>query len=112
MCGVLPFGSRIPAGLSLAYVEVTTTGGLFGPGHGARGHMFHHSSLDREPELDGCYQVVTNRGEELREGYTSRQVLASYAHLHFASDPSLASSLVGRCAEYARRPAAAERTPS
>ncbi len=112
MCGVLPFGSRIPAGLSLAYVEITTTGGLFGPGQSARGHMFHHSSLDREPELDGCYQMVTNRGDELREGYSSGQVLASYAHLHFASNPSLASSFVQRCADYARRPAVPERTPS
>jgi cobyrinic acid a,c-diamide synthase len=111
MCGVLPFGSRIPAGLKLDYIEITTTGGLFGPGHTARGHMFHHSALDREPQLDGSYRVVTNRGEELREGYTSGNVLASYGHLHFASSPSLASSFVQRCADYARRPGVAQRAP-
>lgn len=109
MCGVLPLGSRIPAGLKLAYVEITTTGGLFGPGHTARGHMFHHSALDREPQLEDCYRVVTNRGQELREGYSRGNVLASYAHLHFASNPTLASSFVERCAQYAREPRPPER---
>jgi cobyrinic acid a,c-diamide synthase len=111
MCGVLALGSRIPAGLKLSYVEITTTGGLFGPGHTARGHVFHHSELDREPRIESCYRVMTNGREQPREGYCSGNVLASYAHLHFGSDPNLASSFVARCAQYAGV-ATAARTPS
>jgi cobyrinic acid a,c-diamide synthase len=112
MCGVLALGTRIPAGLTLAYVQVTTAGGLFGPGHEARGHMFHHSELDRVPAIDLCYELRTAQGEELREGYHTRSVLASYAHLHFGSDPTLASSFVQRCADHARGTAPAGQASS
>jgi cobyrinic acid a,c-diamide synthase len=112
MCGVLALGTRIPAGLTLAYVQVTTRGGLFGPNHEARGHMFHHSELDRAPAIENCYEVRTSRGEQLSEGYRTRNVLASYAHLHFRSDPSLADSFVQRCADHARGAAPAGQASS
>ncbi len=112
MCGVLPFGTRMPAPLKLAYVQVTTTEGVFGAGHHARGHLFHHSELDREPAIAHGYQVRTSRGEQLREGYHTANVLASYAHLHFASEPRLAASFVGRCAQRKRARAAHESASS
>jgi cobyrinic acid a,c-diamide synthase len=98
MCGVLPFSTKMPAGLTLSYVEVTTTGGLFGSGQTARGHLFHHSAITGQPADAGCYQLTTSRGDNIEEGYTIRNVLASYAHLHFASNPNLATTLVERCA--------------
>lgn len=102
MCGVLPLLTRMPAGLQIGYVEVTTIGGLFGPGHVARGHVFHHSAL-AGPEPDGCsYRMRLSRGgDEVAEGYSSNSVLASYAHLHFASDPTLAPAFVERCLAFA-----------
>jgi cobyrinic acid a,c-diamide synthase len=97
LCGVLPFSTRMPAPLKIAYVEVKTTGGLFGRGSTARGHVFHHSEITGERTSNRCYQVLTNRGDQSEEGYSVGNVLASYAHLHFASEPSLASVFVQRC---------------
>jgi cobyrinic acid a,c-diamide synthase len=96
MCGVFPFSTKMPAGLTISYVEVRTTGGLFGSGHTVRGHLFHHSAIAGQAGA-GCYQLTTSRGDNVEEGYTSGNVLASYAHLHFASNPRLATMLVERC---------------
>jgi cobyrinic acid a,c-diamide synthase len=99
-CGVLPLSTTMPAPLKLAYVEVETTGGLFGAGRSARGHLFHRSEISGEEPGSRCYKVQTSRGEQGEEGYHDRNVLASYIHLHFASDPSLASAMVERCEEF------------
>jgi len=100
LCGLLPFSTRMPAGLQLSYVEVRTTGGLFGPGRTARGHLYHHSEIDVETPMARCYEVRTATGAVSAEGYQAGNVLASYAHLHFASDPRLASALVDACAAF------------
>lgn len=100
-CGVLPYSTRMPARLTLAYVEVTTTGGLVGAGHTARGHLYHHSEIVDEPDLDRVYEIRTVRGEARSEGYSSGNVLASYAHLHFASAPGIATAIVERARQRA-----------
>lgn len=94
--GVLPYTTRLPAGLTIAYVEVRTLGGIFGPGRSARGHLFHHSELVAEPgpSLERALELRTVRGEVSREGFAAGNVLATYAHLHFASDPGLADVFV------------------
>jgi cobyrinic acid a,c-diamide synthase len=97
MCGVLPFKTKMPAGLTLSYVEITTMGGLLGSGQTARGHLFHHSAITGEPKGAYSYRLTTSRGDVVEEGYAIRNVLASYAHLHFASNPELAAALVDRC---------------
>jgi cobyrinic acid a,c-diamide synthase len=106
MCGVLPFSAGMPAPLAIGYVEVTTTGGLLGAGHRARGHVFHHSAISGDHEAARSYELQTPHGERSREGYGVGNVLASYVHLHFASDPTLASSLVDRCRAHGRARAA------
>jgi cobyrinic acid a,c-diamide synthase len=100
LCGLLPFSTRMPAGLELSYVEVHTTGGLFGPDRTARGHVFHHSEIDGEPSMARCYEIRTARGELSQEGFHAGNVLASYAHLQFASNPRLAAALVDACAAF------------
>ncbi|TAN34930.1 cobyrinate a,c-diamide synthase [bacterium] len=97
LCGILPFSTTMPGRLKLAYVEVETTGGLFGGGRSARGHVFHRSEISGDQPVARCYQTRTSRGEQGEEGYHHRNVLASYIHLHFASDPGLAVALVDRC---------------
>jgi cobyrinic acid a,c-diamide synthase len=99
-CGVLPFSTRMPAPLSIAYVQVTTSSGLFGSGQSARGHLFHHSAISGDRLPDRCYQTITTRGEQGEEGYAVANVLASYIHLHFASNPRLAIEFVQRCAAF------------
>jgi cobyrinic acid a,c-diamide synthase len=100
LCGVLPFSTTMPAPLAIAYVEITTTGGLFGSGHTARGHLFHHSAIAGEPATERCYRMTNSRGEETQEGYLIQNVLASYAHLHFASNPALATAFIDQCATF------------
>lgn len=97
LCGVLPFSTRMPAPLQIAYVEIETQGGLLGSGHRARGHVFHHSEIVGEAPESRFYKMRTSRGDESDEGYGAGNVLASYAHLHFASDPTIAPALVGEC---------------
>ena len=96
-CGVLPVSTRMPAPLQIAYVEIETTGGLFGTGHHARGHLFHQSELSVEAPASPFFKLRTSRGDEFDEGYGTDNVLASYAHIHFASNPALAEAFVERC---------------
>ena len=101
MCGVLPFATRIPASLTIAYVDVKTGGGLFGPGLNARGQLFHHSEIVGEPSTDRCFTLTTTSGATSEEGFCAGNVLAGYAHLHFASEPRLAETFVERCRDFA-----------
>jgi cobyrinic acid a,c-diamide synthase len=103
LCGVLPFSTTMPAPLAIGYVEVTTTQGPFGPGQTARGHLFHHSAIAGDPATDRCYTIKNSRGEETQEGYLVNNVLASYAHLHLASNPALAAAFVAQCANFRTR---------
>jgi cobyrinic acid a,c-diamide synthase len=105
MAGVLPFGVRmLPRLKALGYREVTLmANGLLGPaGTRARGHEFHYSEIVSEPEqLPRLYQLTARRGgKAVQEGYTVNQVLASYVHLHFGSNPEVARHFVDRCQRY------------
>lgn len=97
MCRVLPLSTRMPAKLHLGYVEVTTTGGIFGSGHTVRGHVYHHSTLDGPTEAACTYRVRTSRGDTSDEGYSLGNVLGSYIHLHFAGNPGVAGTFVRAC---------------
>jgi cobyrinic acid a,c-diamide synthase len=103
LCGALPLSTRMPAGLSIGYVEIGTTGGLFGNGRTARGHLFHHSEIAGEPGVDRCYRVRTAHGAASDEGYSRGNVLASYVHLHFSSAPELPAAFVDRCQAFRER---------
>jgi cobyrinic acid a,c-diamide synthase len=97
LCGALPLGTRMPAGLNIDYVEVTATGGLFAETPAARGHIFHQSELTGDPAVERCYRVRSARGESSHEGYSHANVLGSYIHLHFSSAPALPAAFVERC---------------
>jgi cobyrinic acid a,c-diamide synthase len=102
MVGVLPVRvRRSPRRMALGYTEVAFTGETpLGPsGAIARGHEFHYSSVDPVPEGVARAYRITQRGAERRaEGYLVGRTLMSYVHLHFASNPALAPSLVAACA--------------
>jgi cobyrinic acid a,c-diamide synthase len=92
MLGLLPAWTRMcPRRKSLGYVEVTLAReSLWGhAGDMLRGHEFHYSELAHLPA--GCelaYKLRYRRSERpAAEGFQSGQVLASYAHIHFASRP-------------------------
>lgn len=102
MVGLLPSTVRMkPQRLTLDYVEVEVTRQtpLGPPGIVARGHEFHASWIDDVPaSVPRAYRVRPRRGEAPRqEGYLVGNSLLSYFHLHFESNPEIASHLVASC---------------
>jgi cobyrinic acid a,c-diamide synthase len=92
---------------ALGYVEVETrTPTILGPaGLRFRGHQFRYSELTALPEdADRRYLVRRRRdGAVHDEGYAMRNVVASYVHAHWASNPAVAEGFVEACAGYERR---------
>jgi cobyrinic acid a,c-diamide synthase len=107
MTGLLPVEFRMLEKLrALGYREVGTTEPTpLGPsGLRARGHEFHYSEIAR---LEPCHKVYscTDRNGSGREaqGYLMGNVLGSYVHLHFGSNPLLAAGFVEFCRTEADR---------
>ena len=101
MTGIVPGQSTLVGRrLTLGYREVRARRDtpLARAGQTLRGHEFHWSVC--EPPTDGvaAYDVL---GDAPRvEGYTAGNVLASYVHLHFGSDPGLAPRFVDACGHH------------
>lgn len=99
MCGVLPLRTRMGERLrALGYREVVTTRDtVLGPaGTRFRGHEFHYSELVGPPDLAPAYAMTGRRGVG-PEGWARGNVLGSYVHAHFGSNPALAPHLVASC---------------
>jgi cobyrinic acid a,c-diamide synthase len=87
---------------ALGYVEVETQvpSILGGAGVRFRGHQFRYSELevcdDTRPEL--VYSLRRRRDDKVMpEGYRQRNVIASYVHAHWASNPMVARNFVRSC---------------
>jgi cobyrinic acid a,c-diamide synthase len=88
---------------ALGYVEVETQRAtpLGPPGLRFRGHQFRYSELVT-PEPPAAYSVRSRRsGQTAPEGWLARNVLASYVHAHWASNPLAARGFVESCARFA-----------
>jgi cobyrinic acid a,c-diamide synthase len=98
MTGVFPLAVKMTARLvQFGYVSVTLMRDtILGPrGTVIRGHSFHHSRVTNTPELTTSYQVQYSlSGEEEPEGYSIGNVLASYMHLHFRAERSIARHFI------------------
>ena len=104
MAGVFPAEARMRTRLQrLGYVECAVLKGcpFAAAGEKLRGHEFHYSDITGLPEsLARCYSVQQRKNRPaFLEGYTVRNVLASYIHLHFASNPAFAEGFVKCCRE-------------
>ncbi len=107
MAGLLPMATRmLPRLRTLGYREATFTRDTpLGPvGARARGHEFHYSeicALSPTPDLEPLAYAVGGREGALTDCHAllMKNVLASYVHLHFGSNPALAPALVARCRE-------------
>ena len=105
MVGLLPVWSRMLHRLkSLGYVEVTLTNDSLWGQSGAvfRGHEFHYSELASLPQDDPLwtpvYRMKRRRSEKIfTEGFQQKNVLASYVHLHWASQPRNVETFINRC---------------
>ncbi len=105
MAGVFPFTVRMPPRLkALGYREVTmAAAGLLGSaGTTIRGHEFHYSEMVGEPTgVPRLYRLASRKGgKTVAEGYCEHNVLASYVHLHFGSNPEVARNLVASCRRF------------
>lgn len=91
MLGLLPAWTRMTtARTALGYVTVTTnTHSPWGePGTTLRGHKFHYSHLEHSPSWAPAYTIQLRRDRQTSpEGWQQGKLLASYVHLHFASNP-------------------------
>lgn len=103
MVGALPFTVVMTEKLQrFGYVEVTLTRDcmLGAPGTTARGHSFHCSRVEKAAtDIPNAYHLrYTLAGVDDAEGFSAGSVLASYIHLHFLSNPTLATEFVRRIA--------------
>ncbi|MDA8351847.1 MAG: cobyrinate a,c-diamide synthase [Firmicutes bacterium] len=104
MAGVIPaqveMSSRLAA---MGYREVCAKRDslLLAKGETARGHEFHYSRLSTPREWEPLYSSRGSFGSG-GEGYGHDRLLASYTHLHFLSQPSMARRWVEICRAYKR----------
>jgi cobyrinic acid a,c-diamide synthase len=107
MAGLLPgvavMCDRLQA---LGYVEIETQAPsvLGAAGLRFRGHQFRYSELREVPDgAERVYRVRRRRGGDTAlEGYANGNVLASYVHAHWASNPRVAQGFVAACCAHAR----------
>src|ERR1019366_1682771 len=109
--GVAVMSDRLQA---IGYVEVETNAdSILGPAQTRfRGHQFRYSTLEGArsgDRSDAIYNVAPRwGGAPFAEGYRIGNVLASYVHAHWASNPAVAEALVRSClhSRVSRQPAA------
>jgi cobyrinic acid a,c-diamide synthase len=98
MAGVLPMTVQMTDRLvNFGYTEVSFTSDcLIGPaGAIARGHSFHCSRIADVGPVEYVYQARNSMtGREEPDGLRVRNVLASYIHLHFLSNPGMADAFL------------------
>ena len=83
---------------ALGYREVTlkASSPLGSPGEKIRGHEFHYSEIkETTGKVDLVYKLSDRPGLKIREkGYIKKNVVGSYVHLHFGSNPQIAENFV------------------
>jgi cobyrinic acid a,c-diamide synthase len=87
---------------ALGYVEIETrNASILGPaGTRWRGHQFRYSTLEPPPpeSVERLYTVTPRwGGAPFTEGYRDGNIVASYVHAHWASNPAVAEAFVSAC---------------
>jgi cobyrinic acid a,c-diamide synthase len=105
MVGIFPMRSSMEERFhALGYREVVVRkiSPLGSPGTRIRGHEFHYSKIDRmTEEVEKIYSMQDRtRAMVHEEGYLFRNVLGSYIHLHWGSNPSVANHFVDYCRKH------------
>ena len=105
MTGLFPWSSKmLPKRRSLGYREVMAVSDspFMKTGETARGHEFHYSEIESAESVERCYVSRGSDGREEKEGYIYKNSLASYVHIHFASNPRFAQRFVAACRDWDR----------
>ena len=104
MTGLFPMKIKMLDRLNaLGYREITlkVSSPLGRLGEKIRGHEFHYSEIKEiTGKVDLVYKLGDRPGLEIREeGYMKQNILGSYVHLHFGSNPRIAENFVGFIAD-------------
>jgi cobyrinic acid a,c-diamide synthase len=107
LVSILPARTKmLPGRKRLGYVEVSLLqDSLLGTsGDILRGHEFHYSelmSLPDQSEWKPVYSLTYRRSDKpVSEGYQKGNVLATYAHTHFASRPKAVQNFKTLCLKH------------
>ena len=104
MVQALPLSSSMKdQTLHLGYreLEALCDSPIMKKGQVIKGHEFHWSVLENNPELHNALYTVVDQDNRF-EGFRNENVWASYIHVHLASDPSLAKRFVEVCSRLSR----------
>ncbi|MGM0876645.1 MAG: cobyrinate a,c-diamide synthase [Bacillota bacterium] len=95
--GKMKMGKKLAA---IGYREITGLSGnfLFNNEFTARGHEYHYSSFHSDATIPYAYHTKGTFGEG-EEGYLTKNVVAGYTHMHFASCPELVENFIQKCME-------------
>ncbi|HEV2130860.1 MAG TPA: cobyrinate a,c-diamide synthase [Longimicrobiaceae bacterium] len=104
MVGLVPATSLMRERVTLGYreVEALRDSPIARAGQRVRGHEFHYSVLDTPPATPAYRRVGGEEVEGIVAGPCGN-VLASYIHVHFGTDPHLAERLVEAAWSFASR---------
>lgn len=106
MAGVLPFEVEVcrrPQGHGYADLEVDAPNPFFPVGTRLRGHEFHYSRLlpgEGGLPATACRVLRGTGAAEGRDGLVTRNVWASYTHLHHLGTPAWSEGLLGAAMRY------------
>ncbi len=115
MCGVLSGSSRMEnkrQGLGYIIAESTCDNVICKRGDTFRAHEFHWSKLlDVPDDTVLAYKTRKSNGKQSKaDGICRKNVLASYTHIHFSSNPELAENILSAMTKTSGSKLVAERT--
>ncbi|WGI17407.1 cobyrinate a,c-diamide synthase [Methanonatronarchaeum sp. AMET-Sl] len=98
MVGIVPGKVKMTDKLqAMGYVKAETTNNniLMNKNEFTKGHEFHYSKITGLNKKESSYKLFGGKGKNGRhEGYVNKNLLASYVHLHFGTNPSLPKKLL------------------
>jgi cobyrinic acid a,c-diamide synthase len=104
MLDIISGHAQMSPRLTLGYREAETLRDniLLPKGATIRGHEFHYSEWIRLDENSSPAYAIKSRDKNdvQQEGFADDHILASYVHVHFESNPSLAQNFVNACQKY------------
>lgn len=101
--GIFPYRTFFSPKLFLGYIDVETVSDclLGAAGTKVRGHVFHRSDITLHDEVLQSSDIHHKTKKiTQREGYTYKNVYASYAHLHFKSAPEIPIHMINTAVQW------------
>jgi cobyrinic acid a,c-diamide synthase len=101
MVGALDGNTHMTDSTLVTYsqVQVTASNILSKLGAVIRGHEFHNSVITDIPQdAEFAYRMLMGEGiRDKKDGWIKNNTLASYVHIQFAQDASIAQTFLGKC---------------